>query len=57
MEYAVELLKEGQLSIAEIAYKTGFDHPPYFTRVFKKYYGATPSEYIKGKTKEEQQPD
>ena len=53
MEYAVELLKEGQLSIAEIAYKTGFDHPPYFTRVFKKYYGATPSEYIKGKTKEE----
>lgn len=51
MEYAADLLKEGQLSIAEIAYKTGFDHPPYFTRVFKKYYGTTPSEYIKGKTK------
>jgi len=48
MEYAVELLKTGDLGIAEIAYKTGFGNPPYFTRVFKKYYGKTPSEYIKG---------
>lgn len=47
MEYAVELLMENKLSIAEIAYKTGFGHPPYFTRVFKKYFGKTPSEYIK----------
>lgn len=47
MEYAVELLKENKLSIAEIAYKSGFSHPPYFTRIFKKYYGMPPSEYIK----------
>lgn len=47
MEYACDLLKDGSMSIAEIAYKTGFGHPPYFTRVFKKYYGVTPSEYIK----------
>lgn len=47
MDYAVELLKEGKLGIAEIAYKTGFGHPPYFTRVFKKYFGVTPSEFIK----------
>ncbi len=47
MEYACKLLKDGNLSIAEIAYKTGFGHPPYFTRVFKKYYGVTPTEYIK----------
>lgn len=50
MERAAELLKEGSLNIAEIAYKTGFGHPPYFTRVFKKYYGVTPTEYINGKT-------
>lgn len=53
MERAVELLKEGQLSIAEIAYKTGFGHPPYFTRVFKKYYGVTPSDYIKARPQTE----
>ena len=47
MEYACKLLKDGNLSIAEIAYKTGFGHPPYFTRVFKKHYGVTPTEYIK----------
>ena len=52
MEYATELLMEGNLNIAEIAYKTGFGHPPYFTRVFKKYYGVTPSEYIKDKPKD-----
>lgn len=52
MEYSMELLKDGRLSITEISYKAGFSNPPYFTRVFKKYFGATPSEYIK-KTSEE----
>lgn len=31
--------------IREIAYKTGFDDPAYFTRFFKKYTGLLPSDF------------
>jgi AraC family transcriptional activator of pobA len=32
-------------SIATIAYELGFQDPAYFSRLFKKRFGATPSEY------------
>jgi AraC family transcriptional regulator, transcriptional activator of pobA len=32
-------------TIAEIAYHLGFEHPPYFSRLFKKEVGLTPVEY------------
>ena len=35
---AAELLKEGGLSIAEIADKVGFNTPSYFTKSFKKLF-------------------
>jgi DNA-binding response OmpR family regulator/nitrogen-specific signal transduction histidine kinase len=44
MERAMELLKNDQGSIAEIAYETGFGEPAYFSRVFKSYFGYPPSE-------------
>jgi len=31
--------------IREVAYKTGFDDPAYFTRFFKKYTGMLPSDF------------
>src|SRR5690606_14491440 len=31
--------------IREVAYKTGFDDPAYFTRFFKKYTGILPSDF------------
>jgi len=31
--------------IREVAYKTGFDDPAYFTRFFKKYTGVLPSDF------------
>jgi len=31
--------------IREVAYKTGFDDPAYFTRFFKKYTGLLPSDF------------
>lgn len=43
---AKRMLLESDLSIAEIAYETGFNSPAYFTTSFKKQYGITPKEYI-----------
>lgn len=42
---ATVLLKQGQLSISEITYQTGFSSPAYFTKCFRSVYGVTPSEY------------
>ncbi len=44
---AKELLKESTMNISEIAYETGFSDPAYFTRVFRKEFGITPSRYKK----------
>ena len=41
-----------EMSIAEIAYCSGFNDPRYFSRCFKKHTGKSPSEYlskVKGK--------
>ena len=46
---AAELLKDPTLSISEVAYKTGFEDPNYFSRNFKEYFGVTASQFRKGK--------
>jgi AraC-like DNA-binding protein len=46
---AQRLLKETELNVSEIAYKTGFSSPSNFNRVFKKMTGKTPSEYSQNK--------
>lgn len=43
---AVELLKEGELLIYEIAENVGYQDYKYFSQVFKKYVGQSPSEFI-----------
>lgn len=35
------------VAVSEIAYRVGFNDPKYFTRVFVKHYGITPSEMVK----------
>lgn len=45
MERARELLKVGNFSIRDIAVSVGYDNPLYFSRVFKKKFGVSPSEY------------
>ncbi len=37
----------GKYSVSQIAEACGFAEPLYFSRVFKKYFGVSPSEYIK----------
>lgn len=45
LQQAAKLLKEGTLSVNEIAERTGFSSPSYFTKCFKKEFGMLPSEY------------
>ncbi len=44
---AKSLLRERHFTMIEIAEKLGFDSAHYFSRIFKKYIGLSPSEYIK----------
>ena len=46
LKKAIQLLESENYNVAEIAYKVGFNDPSYFSRIFKKQYGKTPSEYI-----------
>ncbi|WP_027094186.1 response regulator [Cohnella thermotolerans] len=50
MKQATKLLaEEPDIKIFELAERLGFgDNPQYFSQVFKKQIGCTPSEYIKG---------
>lgn len=45
MQAAGELLKTSNLTIAEIAEKSGYQDISHFTNLFKKYFGVTPSQY------------
>ena len=42
---AKELLRNTDKNITEIAYEAGFNDPSYFTRIFSKAEGVTPSEW------------
>ena len=42
---AKNLLLSGGRSISEIAYRLGFENPPYFSRLFKKEVGISPTEF------------
>lgn len=42
---ARDLLVTTKLDIAEIAWRSGFDSPAYFTKMFKQNVGITPREY------------
>lgn len=46
---AEKLVAETKMTLAEIAYATGFTDPKYFSRTFKQKTGLTPSEYRKGR--------
>ncbi|MBQ8593053.1 MAG: response regulator [Bacteroidaceae bacterium] len=50
MKRACQLLLSNQYSISEVAYKVGFNTPKYFSTIFKRTYGKTPTEYMKEST-------
>lgn len=43
LQQAKVLLATGQLSISEVAYQVGFKSPAYFSQMFKKTFGESPS--------------
>lgn len=45
IDEAKNILLKPEKSISEIAYELGFEYPPYFSRLFKKKEGISPSEY------------
>jgi len=47
MNEAARLLMHSSMNISEVSNKLGFDDPLYFSRVFKKVMGYSPSDYIK----------
>lgn len=49
LEKAKSLLQITDTAIGEIAYDLGFNDPHYFTRIFKKKIGMSPSAYRKSK--------
>jgi two-component system, response regulator YesN len=48
IEKAKDLLNNKNLSIKEICLNVGYGDPNYFSRIFKKHVGATPTEYKEG---------
>jgi len=46
MKRAQELLIGG-CTVSQTADQLGFDYPQHFTRMFKKHYGLSPSDYLK----------
>lgn len=45
IDEAKNILLNPNKSIAEVAYELGFEYPPYFSRLFKKKEGISPTEY------------
>ena len=45
---AKELLREGKSSVKQICQEIGYGDPNYFSRIFKKWTGQTPTEFKEG---------
>ena len=47
LNFSKKLLLDDDMNIKEVAYKSGFSNPKYYSTLFKKVFGITPSEFIK----------
>ncbi|WP_302326250.1 response regulator transcription factor [Enterocloster lavalensis] len=47
IQKALEMIREGELPIQDIAWKSGIGDYKYFRVVFRKYLGCSPKEYMK----------
>lgn len=51
LRHAAGLLESGQYTVAEVAYRTGFKSPNYFSQCFKEQYGLAPTAFSGGNAK------
>ena len=49
INYAKKLLLTTDMRVSDVAYKSGFSDPKYFSRCFKKLTGVLPKEFAEGK--------
>ena len=49
LQRSMQLLQEGENNVTEVAMLTGFNNIGYFRKCFKKEYGISPSDVLKGK--------
>lgn len=52
IEKAVSLMNTGGLSVKDIAFRTGYQDPNYFSKIFKKIMGVSPTKYLQGVSNE-----
>ncbi len=45
LQHAAQMLREHKYSITEVAYDSGFNDVKYFSTVFKKHFGVSPSKF------------
>lgn len=53
LSYAVELLKNSDLSITDVAYRCGFTDVGYFGKCFRKKYGMSAREFVTSQKEQE----
>lgn len=46
LNYAMEKLRSGEYNVTEVSEMCGFNTPAYFSKVFKEYFGKTPTEVM-----------
>ncbi|GGK87882.1 two-component regulator propeller domain-containing protein [Rufibacter glacialis] len=49
LQHATQFLEKSQLTVAEVAYKVGFNNRKYFTKYFKEEYHILPSQYAESR--------
>lgn len=47
LKRGAQLLEKSQFTVAEVAYKVGFNSPRYFSKYFKEEYGILPTDFAK----------
>ncbi|MCE8547970.1 helix-turn-helix transcriptional regulator [Ruegeria pomeroyi] len=48
MARALDLMREGQLTITQIAFEVGYEHSANFSTAFRRHYGMTPRQAMQG---------
>ena len=56
LHYAAGLLRQGQMTVTEVSYATGFTSVSYFSRCFRTMYGVPPTQFGKATTADDREP-